>query len=1116
MSKQSALDKLNSFLDSSSPKLSTFLARNWKNQQQAITYKEIRTAIQNGELDMKYLLQWQQDYSKFVLKYYYPLAQKAIETSAQALLGQYGGALLDPSSGLIDNFIQNYGGQLIREISVTQFGAINTLVRQAALSDTMSVDQLAKAIRPCIGLTQRQAQATMHYYDNLIKQGYTHKEAAKMQATYAERMHRHRAATIAQTELAFAYNQGQYDLIQESIQNGLIQPGVTKKWYTAADERVCDECGKLDMEEVPLTDSFSNGVMLPPAHPNCRCTVGYENLQTPVQQPAQAAQGAQTAAATSPDPADPNYNPPTIPESIQSSEYDYHYKGNQQMGTGEMYQYEDLSGDEYIFKPAQTKQGVPEPFRAYIQEAGYKVQYIIDPDSSVPVTTLSVQTPKGKKFGAMQQTVTDLDPSFNLKAWQGGYGTQPTPEIIAQLQRENVTDWLLCNYDSHGGNFLLTNSGQLIGVDKEQAFRYLSDKAAQKMSYTFSPNTVKYGETEPIYNTIYRKFAHGEIDIDLNNTLTYIKRIEAIPDSEYREIFREYAEAMHGKGAQAEKLLDNIVARKQTVRSTFESFYSELLTERKGVPTVFQFADTATAAATAPLNATTFSSTSLKGMSIKDLKTIAKQQGIKYVSHMTKDELVLAVSDPTQTTHVMDTAKARAAANAQNRAARAAQAAAATPPTTAGRQIDGITQLADAAQDFDVALQGSNIRGVSLISDSSSLEGMQTTLRKVTIDGEDFYELNGKLTHDRWVQANKDMWNSSMSGKWQFNEAVGKIDYTSPALNLSGSSVQRMGTIDTQFIRRGDDIIVLTGRGAENDARAMMGEFNIRVKAANGRDAGQKVQELLRQAGMGDIMDDVSPAALDRYKKMRLIWQNDPATAATLDPIKSTDAQISGVLNRLGITQARVDKVHLKKVTDGYFTFVDDFIETEMKDKGVAYLWHGIRSAESAASVIESGELISTTHRMKRGIFGAGASPDCDIQTGGADNVFARIVMNKQVGRHDFSDSPLSGTYHFVFDRKVLTRTDWYAYTGDNFGTTEGSTFTGRRGIADHFAALNKRYNNCNEVMLRKSVGLSDLKEIRCDDTFERQALIDALRHRGVNSVNGKPIESIIKVRSEL
>ena len=145
ISKANALSTLNSFIDHASPQLATFLTRQWNQQQNAITYKELREAIFAGQLDMHYLTQWQQDYSDFVATHYAPLAEKAIKNAAANLATAYGGALIDPLSTTVDSFIKTQGGKLIKEISTAQFNAINTLVRQASLSETMTVDQLARA-----------------------------------------------------------------------------------------------------------------------------------------------------------------------------------------------------------------------------------------------------------------------------------------------------------------------------------------------------------------------------------------------------------------------------------------------------------------------------------------------------------------------------------------------------------------------------------------------------------------------------------------------------------------------------------------------------------------------------------------------------------------------------------------------------------------------------------------------------------------------------------------------------------------------------------------------------------------------------------------------------------
>ena len=64
---QNALNKLNSFLNAASAEPAYILHSTWANQQNAITYKEIREAIMNGHMSESTFQQWQQDYSKMVI-----------------------------------------------------------------------------------------------------------------------------------------------------------------------------------------------------------------------------------------------------------------------------------------------------------------------------------------------------------------------------------------------------------------------------------------------------------------------------------------------------------------------------------------------------------------------------------------------------------------------------------------------------------------------------------------------------------------------------------------------------------------------------------------------------------------------------------------------------------------------------------------------------------------------------------------------------------------------------------------------------------------------------------------------------------------------------------------
>lgn len=278
-------DRLASLIDERSPRLAEILQSTWQNQRSAISYRELREAILNGEISINYFFEWQQDYSRFINTAYEPIMQAMAQEASGDVLRRYGLTVRDDEVQQIASFITNRGGQLIREVSVNQYTAINTLVKQATLTETLSIDELARAIRPTVGLTSRQTQTTFRYYEKMREAGMKHQDALERQTTYAARMHRRRAGTIAQTEMAYTYNHAMDATVRQYAAQGLL-PVMVKRWLTARNERVCPICGAVHGEIVPMDGTFTIGKDLPPAHPNCQCKIQYleEQYLTPEQQ----------------------------------------------------------------------------------------------------------------------------------------------------------------------------------------------------------------------------------------------------------------------------------------------------------------------------------------------------------------------------------------------------------------------------------------------------------------------------------------------------------------------------------------------------------------------------------------------------------------------------------------------------------------------------------------------------------------------------------------------------------------------------------------------------------------------------------------------------------------
>lgn len=80
-----------------------------------------------------------------------------------------------------------------------------------------------------------------------------------------------RAEMIARTEVMKASNEGLSQSWSQAVDIGLLNGDEKKEWIATAG--CCDDCDELDGEQVPIDDDFSIGDD-PPAHPNCRCTMG--------------------------------------------------------------------------------------------------------------------------------------------------------------------------------------------------------------------------------------------------------------------------------------------------------------------------------------------------------------------------------------------------------------------------------------------------------------------------------------------------------------------------------------------------------------------------------------------------------------------------------------------------------------------------------------------------------------------------------------------------------------------------------------------------------------------------------------------------------------------------
>nr|WP_074337115.1 ADP-ribosyltransferase [Mycobacteroides abscessus] len=194
--------------------------------------------------------------------------------------------------------------------------------------------------------------------------------------------------------------------------------------------------------------------------------------------------------------------------------------------------------------------------------------------------------------GGKRQSVQYMFPG-SKSAFPSGVdlSTISEPDLLT-IQKHHALDWLMGNHDSHAGQFIRTGSGEIVGIDKGQAFKYFT---GDKLDWNYHPN-VKHGTPEPIYNTLFRQYAEGKPGQLLNPSggelADYIQGLQAIPDKEIRNLFRPYAEGAVKQGKllveangstptnNVDAFLDAVVARKNSLGTDLSAYYVKAVEKR--------------------------------------------------------------------------------------------------------------------------------------------------------------------------------------------------------------------------------------------------------------------------------------------------------------------------------------------------------------------------------------------------------------------------------------------------------------------------------------------------------------------------------------------------------
>lgn len=289
------------------------------------------------------------------------------------------------------------------------------------------------------------------------------------------------------------------------------------------------------------------------------------------------------------------------------------------------------------------------------------------------------------------------------------------------------------------------------------------------------------------------------------------------------------------------------------------------------------------------------------------------------------------------------------------------------------------------------------------------------------------------------------------------------------------------------------DGVVSRKRNTSNLVRAAIGLVQMEVpKAMDDMAAQQTLDEIFRQdLGVEDVLGEVSEKAEHDYKIARLKWQYK---------LENLDAE----------QLERAEKLMRREVFPGYSTYVEngkheEYLAKYGEDVRAVHMLNSM-SADSVYRVLTTG-LMSTTERFSRGVVRNGISSVLDIDSGGADNVFTRIMNAEQRSKIQ--------NHAVVLKPEIFDRTDWYAYNVDSYGSTNEAHFAGRLAPEEIFRRTMgdlEHYSADNEQMFRTGIGVEYIEAIEVDE-LDRDELLEELREKGLSEVNGRPIEEVIVAR---
>jgi hypothetical protein len=174
-------------------------------------------------------------------------------------------------------YAAQHSGSLIMDLSAGLRETVATIL-SGSVAGNLPRHAVVDLLRATIPLHSSWAQAVEKVYDReytkRLQAGATLDKAAEFAKRAADvrsdRLLQTRSRNIARTEAMRAMNEGKFAGWSQQVAEGWMPVDSLKEWQEGRSP--CKRCEPLVGQIVPWDQPFSNGQMMPPEHPSCRCT----------------------------------------------------------------------------------------------------------------------------------------------------------------------------------------------------------------------------------------------------------------------------------------------------------------------------------------------------------------------------------------------------------------------------------------------------------------------------------------------------------------------------------------------------------------------------------------------------------------------------------------------------------------------------------------------------------------------------------------------------------------------------------------------------------------------------------------------------------------------------